>query len=99
MIHTLAIPHNSTCSPAAQGATYVVFILHVDLSAVLPQAHGLFLGYLLVLAIVSLIAQRGGGCQHERASDYCCKEGETEECERVLLQRFAVPGGDGVGQR
>ena len=79
-----------------QCATHIVFVLHVDLPPVLTQPHRFLLSNLLILAIVSLIAQSSCRCEHERAGDDCCEEGEAEECERVLLQRFAVFGGDRI---
>jgi len=58
--------------------THVILILHVHFASLSPQPHGLFLGNPLILAIVTLVAQRGGGCKHEATRENCADEWEAK---------------------
>ena len=84
---------------AANHATHIILVLHIDLAPVLTQAHSLFLCDLLVLAVVPLVSQCSGGRKHEGADNDRREEGEAEQRKGVLLESFAVARGDRVGER
>lgn len=56
---------NSPYPPRRKRYTHIILVPHVDLPSILPQAHGLVMANLLVLAVISLVAKRGCGRQHK----------------------------------